>query len=211
MVTEAQKETVQTEEAKPKIEDSPEFKEALQKAIRQGTSKYQRQASESAKQVKATTAQLQTIQDELAQAKEAAEIARLAGDDVDAAEKVRRILQRERVADKRLKEAEDRMVTATEYEKRMTIQTLHVEYGIPIADLEDLETVSEMEIAALKFERDQLKKGAPKPGAKKEEEEERETKPLDTAEGRLGGVKMPKPGTKEFEEFYSAVKANFSR
>ena len=93
----------------------------------------------------------------------------------------------------------------------MSMQTLHTEYGIPISDLEDFETLADMKIAAVEYENTQLKK-AQKPGAKaKVEDEERESKPLDTAEGRLGSVKIPQPGTKEFEEFYGKVKANFSR
>lgn len=210
MVTE-NKETVPAEEAKPKIEESPEFREALQKAIRQGTSKYQQQAAAAKKSEKAAAAQVQAIQDELAQAREAAEVARLAGDDVDGAERVKRILQRERAAEKRWKEAEDRLATAEEYDKRLSMQTLHAQYGIPIADLEDMETLPEMKIAAVEYENTQLKK-AQKPGAKaKVEDEERESKPLDTNEGRLGSTKIPAPGTKEFEDFYGKVKAGFSR
>lgn len=207
-----EKETVQTEETpKPKIEDSPEFKEALQRAIRQGTSKYQRSEAAAKKQAAATAAQLDSIQGELAKAREDAEIARLAGDDVDAAEKVRRILQREQAAEKRWKEAESQLAMGRAVLRDATMQTLHVQYGIPIEDLEEYETAPDMEIAALKYEREQRSKLPQKPGAKKEEEEERESKAIDTADGRLGSTKIPAPGTKEFEEFYGKVKAGFSR
>lgn len=83
---------------------------------------------------------------------------------------------------------------------------------MPIADLEEFDTMAEMEVAAAKYQIAELKRAAGKPASKANaEEEERETKSLDTAEGRIGGVKIPKPGTPEFEEFWTRVKQTANR
>lgn len=206
MTTEAERGTTTTEEqAKPKIEESPEFKEALDKAIRQGTSKYQRQVSDANKKVMATQTQLDQIQEQLAEARQQAEIARLAGDDEDAAVRVKRLMERERAAEKRNKEAAEREDRVLGYERRLSAETLHTQYGIPLAELEDLEDVKDMKIAALEWEREQTKKAAAKTTTKPLDEE-RESKPLDTGEGRIGTKQPPKPGTKEFEEWFQEKK-----
>ena len=203
MVTE-NKETTQTQEApKPKVEDSPEFREAVQKAVRQSTSKYQQQASEARRETKKLAGQIQTLQEQMEQAKNEAEIARLAGDDVDAAARLKEQIKFRDELDKKQKQLTEREERVLELERRTSIRLLHEEYGIPTSDLEEYETLDEMEKAALKYQLAELKKG----NGQKPKPEERETKPIDASDGRLGSVKLAKPGTPEFEEQWERAKA----
>ena len=199
-MTTENKEITQTQEApKPKVEDSPEFKEAL----RRSTSKYQQQASEARRETKKLAGQIQTLQEQMEQAKNEAEIARLAGDDVDAAARLKEQIKFRDELDKKQKQLTEREERVLELERRTSIRLLHEEYGIPTSDLEEYETLEEMEKAALKYQLAELKKG----NGQKPKPEERETKPIDASDGRLGSVKLAKPGTPEFEEQWERAKA----
>src|SRR3990167_2306404 len=119
----SEKETVQTQEApKPKIEESPEFKEALQTAIRQGTSKYQQQAAEARRDLKRTTAQVQTLTEQFEQARRDTEVARLAGDDEDAASRIKEQVKFRDEIEKRHKQLEEREQRVQEIERRASVK-----------------------------------------------------------------------------------------
>jgi len=135
----------------PKIEESPEFKDALSRAISQATSKYQSDASTARKEARNVQKQLAELQTQLEQVKGEAEVARLAGSDEDEADRVRQRLQLQRQIDGKAKELTEREERVQEFERRTTLRLLSERYGISVDELDKLETAEDMERTAKDF------------------------------------------------------------
>ena len=125
-------------EGKPKPAAKSFSQEEMQAAVSAATSKYQQDAAEARKGQKEIGKQIKALEAQIAEAKQEAEVARLAGDDVEEADRVRERLKLQKELDKR-----EIVVKALEHKASLTI--LSGKYGIPSKDLEDAETFDEME------------------------------------------------------------------
>jgi len=151
------------EKAQPKVQDTPEFKDALRLA----TSKYQSATAEAKKGVKQLEGRVRQLSTEIEQSKQEAEVARLAGDDPDAADIAKKLLLLRTELEGSAKELEEREERVSGIERRATIRMLTEEYGISSEDLDSLDSADEMEKAAMKFKLNALSKEPEKEPAEK--------------------------------------------
>lgn len=209
MVTENKAETkeganVQQEVPKPRIQDSPEFKQALSES----TSKDQRRLAEANKSLKTAQKQIGDLTSRMTQIEHEAEVARLGGDDDEGRGAARKLLELKQELQKRSQELETREERATGLERQLAIKSLTAEYGIPASELEDLETAAEMDRAALLFALNKAKT-SPQNG-RTETEPERESKKVEASDGRVGSQKIPNPITEPeaYAKYLAAVRAS---
>ena len=199
----------QVEDKAPAIQETAEFKEALRKA----TSKYQTDASQARKALKDNQQAFSKLEEQVTSLQNEVELAKIAGDDDEEKEKGKRLIQaRQELARDRKKLADERQEVQG-FQRNLAMQSLTIEYGIPVEELEKYETATEMEIAALKWERGQRdKKGKGEKPAKKEEEEG-ESGRFEAGEAKRGGVKMPDPvaDPKAWDAYEKTVLENVRR
>ena len=193
-----------TEAPKPRIQDSPEFKEALSAA----TSKDQRRLAEANKKLKTAGEQITSLGSRITQIEHDAEVARIGGDDEGSRDSAKKLLDLKQQLEKRAKDLQGREERVTGLERQMTIKSLAAEHGIPEDELEECETAAEMVEAALRFALGKAKSTQAK-GAT-ETEPERESKKVEASDGRVAGRKIPDPITqpKEYAEYLVAVRAS---
>ena len=128
----------------PKVQDSPEFKEAL----RQATSKYQSETSRARKESKDAQAKATDMETRMKDAQQEIEVARLAGDDEEEAKRIRERMSLSQKLDQRQRELDERASQIENLARKQTIAHLSARYKIPAEELETYETANEMVVAA---------------------------------------------------------------
>lgn len=200
--------TTQTPEAKaetqPKKEEPKKQERTFTQAeFNQAMSK-QRQAQGAAeKRARAAEERLATYESRIAQLEEAVELAKIAGESEDDQAKAKSLLKRERELAEREKRNKQEHEEVMVIQKRLTIETLSKQYGIPAEDLEQHDNVRDMELAARDYYIEHLKSD----GSKSSDGEEKESKRMETGEAKIGAVPIPDPirQPKEYAEYERKV------
>lgn len=207
MTIEQKQETAKAESAneqpnKTRIQDTPEYKDALSKA----TSTYQKQASDARKESRGLAGEITKLNERITQTQREVELAKLTGDDPEAQTAAERLLDERTAVNSAKAAVEEREQRVGEVERTSTIRVLSEEFGIPQADLEGFDTVSEMRIAGLEYK---LASNGTSSGEveKPEAEVEKESKPIESAESLRSKGPIPNPIThlKEFNEYAKEV------
>ena len=184
------------EETKAEEGQEPEEKKApkaertyTQTQLNEAMSSHRKEASESRKVAKEAQAAAHTARDALSKAQGDLEIAKMADpDDPDSTAKVRRLLDQRSELEERGRKLAEREEYATGLEARLVKQTLSTTYGIPVEDLEQYDNSKDMELAALRYQLDQLKNASP---AEEQEEEEVTSGKFESGEGQSSVKKPP--------------------
>jgi len=142
MTTEASEKEAQV--SRPKIQETPEFKEALSKA----TSRYQSQASQATKKAEEAQGRLQEMETRLRDVEQEIEVARLAGDDEEEAKRIRERMALSKKLDEKQRNVDAKEQAVETIARTQAISLLSTRYGIPAEDLEGYGTAAEMEKAA---------------------------------------------------------------
>lgn len=184
------------------VQESPEFKAALSTA----TSKDQKRLAEANKGLKTAQKEIIELTRQVAALGREAEVALLAGDDGEGKDVARKILEARAEVDEARSALKQERGEITVLQREYTIQSLAKEYGVPVSELEDLETVPEMRLAAVTFQNEQLRKGATDP----KDEEELESKSIDRSQGRVGGKSIPHPisDPEGYKKYLAEVRAS---
>lgn len=200
MTTEQTKETATTQTAneqpnKTRVQDTQEFKDALSRA----TSTYQKQASDARKESRGLATEITKLTTRVTDTERQVELAKIAGDDDEAKTAAEKLLDFRAELTTRQSTLEEREGRVGEIERTSTIRLLSEQYGIPQADLESYDTVSEMEIAALKHKLESNGTSSTEV-ATVPAEVEKESKAIEAGEGLTSKGPMPDP-IKEPQKF----------
>ena len=195
------------EQRAPDIKATPEFKAALSEA----TSKYQREASEARRETKRIEQEIGQLNEKVSTLTEGIEVAKLAGDDETEGQKVRERLKLRKELDARAKQLQVGETELNEHRRILAIDVLSGKFGIPATELEKVDDLKDMEIAARdwRWEHRDDAGGNGQRGA----ETMRETKGVDSGEPLRGGVAMQDPITdpKGWAGYEAKVKAQMQR
>lgn len=201
----------ETQVSGPKIQETPEFKEALSKA----TSRYQSQASQATKKAEEAQGRLREMETRLRDVEQEIEVARLAGDDEEEAKRIRERLALNKKVDERQRDVEVRERAVETLYRTQAITLLSNRYGIPVEDLESYETAAEMEKAAKDLYISLLEKERAAP--KESPDESPEKRPgFDVGTGRVSApsvdwVKLARDDPKEFDRRAAVVQREAER
>ncbi len=222
--------TSKNEDAKTKkpnpITETPEFKKLLKDGIANATSTYQRDASQANQKANNLTKQLRETNKRLGEIEGKAKLADIVGENPDLEEAAQRLITAEAALNERLAGLDERDESIKTMERKFTIDTLVAETGIPKEQLESLQSLAEMENAALRWERDQYRDGTKAPASKAAEgdkggdgdddEPEGESDDIENGDGRTVASKVPDPisdpeGWAKYKEAAQTEMANAER
>ncbi|MAH48018.1 hypothetical protein CMI37_19505 [Candidatus Pacearchaeota archaeon] len=196
-------------EVKVDVTKTPEFKQALSNA----TSAIQKQTAEANKLVKGLTGQVTSLTSEV-------EVLRLAGDDPEALEAARTSLKDKQDALEIQRQAQEQVSDAQTLARQSTQIILAAQYKLELADLEQFESLADMQSGAkdLYIARLEAEKANGAPPVETEAEQE-SSNGFDTAKGSAvsQGKNWPQivlsgpEGRKEFQEHLKSLRANTRR
>ena len=202
----AKAESASEQQNKTRVQDTQEFKDAVKTEVSRATSTYQRQASDARKEVRTATQEIAKLATRITDTERQVELAKIAGNDDEVKSAAEKLFDFKSELDSEKSALAEREQRVAEVDRTSTIRLLSEEYGVPQVDLEGLDTVSEMRIAALEHK---LASSITPSGEveKPEAEVEKESKPIESAESLRSKGPIPDPIThpKEFDEYAKEV------